>query len=310
MLVGVLLLLMIVMPRLPHDPPLPTANVAARSRLALLDSYDTTARPIGIRYDPFHFDSASAIAARASLSVRPGLRGDPQPIRVLHNGRFSLPAGRYEADFEWIRGLAAPVPISLQVGRIEPVWQTWQVQPQTGAHWAVDFDLPLDANFVGFRGSTDVERAVSRLTIRPLALVDEGARPNLPSVLATRQYGEATTMFHDEQSAPEATGFWVFGGETAKFSVVRGDNQQSLSLRIHTGPEPNRVTISMRGWHETLPLDPITPRIVTLPDSNHRLLTIDIHPESGFTPQKYDPRSDDTRFLGVWVEVVGTTAEK
>ncbi len=35
------------------------------------------------------------------VAVTPGLRPEPQPVRVLHNGRFSLPAGRYRVVIDW-----------------------------------------------------------------------------------------------------------------------------------------------------------------------------------------------------------------
>ncbi len=298
-----LMVLSMVVPWLPHHTAMRGVALMARSRLALLDSFDTTSRPIGVGYDPFHFEPAEAIVARAVVGVSPGTRPDPQPVRVLHNGRFSLPAGHYRADVEWVSAVEGSVPIGLQIGRIEPVWRTWQVQPQSGAHWAVDFDLPVDASFVGFRGGPDVERAIGQLTIRPLSVINESARPNVPSVLATWQYGEATTMFHDENSAPEPKGFWVLGRETAKLTIVRATDHAPLTLRLHSGPKPNRVRIAMRGWQQTLEFVPQTPQEITLPDSNRRVVTIDVHPEDGFSPGQYS-QSNDARFLGAWVEIV------
>jgi hypothetical protein len=302
-LASALLVLSVAVPWLPQQDGVRGATLMARSRLALLDSFDTTSRPIGVRYDPLHVEPAEAIVARAVVGVRPGTRSDPQPVRVLHNGRFSLPAGHYRADVEWVSAVDGSVPIGLQIGRIEPVWQTWQVRPQSGAHWAVDFDLPVDANFVGFRGGPDVERAIGQLTIRPLSVVNESARPNVPSVLSTWQYGESTAMFHDENSAPEPKGFWVLGRETAKLTIVRPAHDAPLTLSLHSGPEPNRVRIAMRGWQQTLQLAGQTPQEITLPDSNRRVVTIDVHPEDGFSPGQY-AQSNDARFLGAWVEIV------
>jgi hypothetical protein len=302
--VAALLVVGAVLPRLPNDPPLPEANVSARWRVPILDRYDVAARPLGIVYDPMRFEPAPELLSLGSVEVVPGLRSAPQPLRVLHNGRFSLPAGRYRADVEWSAGVDGALPIGLQVGRIEPEWKTWTVQPQPGARWEVDFDLPVTANFVAFRGSTDLERAIGRLTITPLAIVDESARPNVPVVLAARQYGDAAMLFHDERSSPEPTGFWVLGGERARVTIVRESDETPLVLRVHSGLEPNDVTISMRGWHETLTLDAAAPQTITLPDSNRRLLTIDVHSESGFSPTNYHPDSRDFRFLGAWVEFV------
>ena len=298
-----LLVVSLVMPRLPHNPPQPDINLDARWHLDVLDQYDTAARPVAIVYDPLRVEPAAAIIPVAALSVTPGLRPSPQPIRVLHNGRFALPAGQYQVDVEWSAALAGPAPLGLQIGRIEPAWKTWTVQPQPGQHWSVDFELPVDVNFVALRGGTDVERAIGRITFKPLAVVDQAARPNVPIVLATWQYGMTTTMFHDERSSPEAAGYWVLGGETARATFVRDQYDQPLVLRVHSGHEPNRVRISMRGWSETLTLDARAPQDIGLPDSNRRLVTVDVHPEEGFNPREYTPDSLDRRYLGAWVEI-------
>jgi hypothetical protein len=302
--VGALVVATLVLPRLPNEPPLPDANLSARWHVSLLDHYDAAARPVGIVYDPMRFAAAEELVSLGSVTAAPGLRPAPQPLRVLHNGRFSLPAGRYRADLEWSGGSERAHVVGLQVGRIEPEWRTWTVQPQSGGRWTVDFELPVDANFVAFRGSPDLERAIGRLTITPLTVVDESMRPRLPLVLAARQYGEVTALFHDESSSPEPTGFWVLGGRRARFTIIRDHASAPLVLRVHSGPEPNRVTISMRGWDETVALAAAMPQAITLPDSNHALLTIDVYPEDGFRPADHEPGSRDPRYLGAWVEIV------
>jgi hypothetical protein len=224
---------------------------------------------------------------------------------VIHNGRFSLPAGRYRADVEWSRD-AGEAPLGLQVGRIEPELEQWTVRPAQGRPWSAQFDLPADANFVAFRGSPDLERTIQRLTITPLSVIDESARGNVPMVLAARRYGAATVLFHDERSFPEPTGFWVLGQQRSRVTVARGDGSGPLVLRVHSGTRANRVTFSMRGWQHTLTLEPGAPQPLTVPDSERRLLTLDISPEDGFRPIDSDSSSRDMRFLGVWVELPGS----
>jgi hypothetical protein len=283
---------------------LPAASLAARAHSTVLDEYDAATRPIGIRYDPFRVEGAAAIAQLATLTVAPGVRGDPQPIRVLHNGRFSLPAGRYHVDVEWSADMPRATPLALQIGRIEPAWQTWDVQPARGGHWSTDVGLPVDAGFVAFRGSVELERAIGRVTIAPLEIVDAGARPRLPEIYTAAQLGTTLALFHDDNVSPETNGFWVLGDHDARVTLVRESGDAPLVLRVHSGLQPNRVTIAMRGWQETLGLHPRAPQDITLPDSARRVVTVDIHPETGFHPRDLDPASRDPRFLGAWVEVV------
>jgi hypothetical protein len=301
-LVAALVLVTIVVPALPHDPPLPPAQVAARSHIAALDQFDRAKRPVAIRYDPFRFEDANAVVPLATLGATPALHTSPQPTRVLHNARFSLPAGRYRLDIDWGGGTRAAETIGLQVGRMGPPWQSWSVQPHPGSRWSSEFELPADMSFVGLRGSTDLERAIARFTISPIVVIDEHARPKAPTVLAVRQYGPVAVLAHDEAAEPEPEGFWSAGRRETPVTFVRDRNETPLTLRVRNGPEPNRVHFAASGWAESLDLEPGKTVTITVPVAT-RVVTLDIHAENGFDPRKYDPTSQDTRLLGVWVEV-------
>ena len=298
-----LLLASAVTSRLPQEPPFPALQLQARSRLALLDAFDRSARPIAIRYDPFDVAAASEIVPLATLSVRPGERADPQPLRVLHNGRFSLPAGRYHVGVEWAFDLPHSAPIALQVGRAEPALQTWTVQPTRGALWGAEVNLPVDANFVALRGDVDLERAIARVAFTPAEVVDAGDRARVPPIVMAAQFGSTTVLFHDDQSTPEPTGFWVLGNRRSRVTFAHATGESPLVLRVHSGLKANRVTISMRGWQETLKLFARAPQEITLPDSTRRIVTIEIRPADGFYPRDFDPSAPDLRFLGAWVEI-------
>jgi hypothetical protein len=298
---GGVVLATVVVPALPHDPPLPDARLLSRSYARVLDSFDQTVRPVAIVYDPFRLASADVVRPLAELEVTPGMHTRPQPLRVLHNARFALPAGSYHVDFEWA-STASPSSVALQIGRMGEALQSWHVQPQAGSHWQADFELPLDMNFVAFRGSTDIERAIRRIVISPLFVVNESARPDTSTVLAARQYGPVTVYTHSLAAEPEAHGFWVVAERHAQVTFVRNPDETPLELRVHSGPEPNRVRFATRGWSETLDLEPDKRVVVTVPVSQ-RIVTVDIYAEDGFDPRKYEKGSTDTRLLGVWVEV-------
>ena len=281
-------------------------NLNARASLTLLDGFDADTRPMAIKYDPFELLPANAIVPLASLSVAPGTRGDNQPIRVLHNGRFSLPAGQYHLDVEWATDAPNVMPLGLQVGLLEPAWQTWQVQPQRGAHWTADINLPVDAPFLALRGATDLERAVALVSIQPTNVLDAGDRPRVPAIQTASQIGSTMVLYHDDRASMEPMGFWVIGGSTARVTFARDAHDTPLVLRIHSGLKPNRVLVSSRGWQETMYLNARTPQDITLPDSERRVVTVDIRAEDGFRPRDFDPASPDPRFLGAWVQPVAS----
>ncbi|HEX6162669.1 MAG TPA: hypothetical protein VFZ31_04860, partial [Vicinamibacterales bacterium] len=143
-------------------------DLSARARLAALDGFDARARPASIVYDPLHKAAAADALPQLVLGVKPMQRTDPQPVRVIHNGRFSLPAGTYAIAIDFNeRAFDRPYPLSLQIGRNGPPMQTWSLQPQPNQRWETPLWLPVDASFVGFRGPGEIERAITSITITP-----------------------------------------------------------------------------------------------------------------------------------------------
>ena len=142
-----------------HRRPGRPSTSRARPRLPLLDEFD--AWPAGrsrVHAPACHVGTSSVRRTPRSRSGRAS-RDEPQPIRVLHNGRFSLPAGRYRLEIEW-SGRARGETIGLQIGRTGEPGATWTVEPRPGERWSVEFALPLDAGFVGLRGTPELERAI------------------------------------------------------------------------------------------------------------------------------------------------------
>lgn len=293
-------------PLLPSDPPLPHVALGARSRLVALDGFDSRVRPAAVWYDPIRKVSAAEIVPQLSLGVKPLQRTDPQPVRVIHNGRFSLPAGTYDVDVTFgDRVPARPTPLSLQIGRVGLPIQNWNLQPQPGEKWRTSIWLPVDAGFVGFRGPLEMERAIAAIAITPSAIVDAGARPRVPAVLSAGVYNGVTVFFHDEQMYPEPQGFWTVGGRSAAVTVaVPPGRTGPVVLRIHCGGQANTATISTLGWQQVHALEPGKAVDVELPMADGGVSPLTISTDNGFSPKSADPASRDQRFLGIWIEVL------
>ncbi|MEZ5290006.1 MAG: hypothetical protein R2745_02905 [Vicinamibacterales bacterium] len=293
----------------PADPPLPGIDLRARARLPALDSFDRVTRPLAIRYAPFHVSRAAEVESLLALGVTPGLRTDPQPVRVLHNGRFSLPAGRYRVDVRWASRRPLPAragsTLALQVGRIGPPLTTWTVDPAPDGTWSAEFWLPLDAAFVGLRGDGAVERSVAAVTFSPLDVVDAGSRTVTPPVLAAARYGEVLVLFHDELTYPEPTGFWTTGQRASRLSIAcPGGCTDGVALRVHSGRRPNQLHLQAFGWTRDVPLVPETQVTVTVPPPPAGgVVELDTNTTTGFVPVDIDPALHDRRFLGAWIEV-------
>jgi hypothetical protein len=258
-----------------------------------------------VLYDPGRHVPSRDIVPLLTVEVEPGGRQDPQPLRVLHNGRFSLPAGTYDVEVAFAnRDETRSFPLELQIGRNGPAFQTWNVQPKPGARFTTTLDLPLDANFVGFRGNNELERDVARIAFTATSVVSAGLRPILPQVLAAGRYEGALVFMHEEYLYPEANGFWTIGNRPNRLTIasLRG-SAVPVVLRIHCGTQANRMTISTRGWQHTYSLAPGVAQDVELPWMANGVIPLLITTETGFSPQKDDPSSRDPRFLGVWIEI-------
>lgn len=305
---GALIAVAVVMPWLPaYGGDTPRASLRARARLAALEAFDRRALPTALVFDPLRAVDATAVVPLLRLEVTPGLRVDSQPVRVVHNGRFTLPAGRYNLDVRFAEQAAAgPLPVALQLGRVGPPFESWMVDARPGGRWQTTLDLPIDASFVGLRATPELERAVAAVTITPADIVDAGARPRVPVMLSAARYHGVAVFLHDEGLYPETQGFWALGRRTsmATFAVADGRTAPVVVL-VHSGPIANRVTFRVQGWEHVARLAAGTPVRIALPPPEGRVMPLTISTENGFSPRDVDPNSRDSRFLGAWIEIAG-----
>ena len=304
-LAGGLAVASLIVPLFPADPPQPIADLKARARMLALDTFDASARPAAVLYDPFRKAPAVDQVSSFTLMVAPGLRPEPQPLRVVHNGRFSLPAGRYRANVRFVDGeRPGALPFSLQLGRTGPPVSTWTIDPATGP-WSTEFSLPVDVGFVGFRSARELERAIRDITITPLSIENVSARPRVPQVLGAARYGDALVLFHDDWTVPEPDGFWVVGRRPTRVTIARDSSAdaRASSLELRADHAPVRVTLQAPGWMRELDLEPREPQLLELPPPARGVVSVLIDAAGGFVPAELDSTSKDRRLLGAWVQV-------
>jgi hypothetical protein len=221
------------------------------------------------------------------------------------NARFRLPAGVYEVEIEGADSLAQSVDgtLGLQVGREGNPLRTWPVRLGRNASWRQRFNLPIDAEFVGFRGSLELQPAVSALRLQPVAIVDQSLRLKTAPVIAAAPFGPLTVFFHDAVAYSEPDGFWVRGRARLRATVAEGEEAgESITVQLHSGARPNNVTLSTPRWSERLELVPGVTREVRVPSVPHeRLLSLTITTSGGFVPAEVQPGNRDRRLLGCWV---------
>jgi hypothetical protein len=112
-------------------------------------------------------------------------------------------------------------------------------------------------------------------------------------------------FYYDTNATPEKEGFWVWGERTTRVSIERKAVDKPLILKVHSGLIANQLHLSMFGWSRSLTLQPVLPDQIEIEAAgDQRLVTLELGAENGFVPAELDPKSDDVRRLGVWVEIV------
>ena len=236
------------------------------------------------------------------LVARPGLRTAPQPIELLWNARFALPAGAYRLRLTRSDAAAADTTVSLQIGRTGPPLDTWKV---AGPLWEHRFVLPIDAALVGFRAQPDLANGNGELQLTAMSVVDESKRIARPPVIGTRRYGGATAFFHDDQVFAEPAGYWTRGRATAQVTyVTSAESPATIDIMVSCGPVPNQVTFSTPEWRRRLAIEPGAPHRVTIPVHDLsglgvRVAPIAIEVENGFVPAAADPRRHGSPVSGM-----------
>lgn len=293
----------------PADPPLPGIDLRTRSRLPALDTFDHVTRPVMLRYRPVTLAPAVDVVSNLALEVTAGARSAPQPLRVLHNGRFSLPAGRYRVVVDWVDRNPLPAregaTVALQVGRVGLPLATWTVTPSPGGSFTAEFSLPVDAGFVGLRGSAEVERSIAAIRFEPISVVDVGDRVTTAQVLGATAYGDAVVLFHEDYVYPEPTGFWTTGKRATHVTIAcPGGCRDGIALKVHSGARANQLTLSTLGWSRTLDLQGAQAADVQVPPpSSGEVIQLTLTTSTGFSPVDVDPTARDRRYLGAWIEV-------
>ena len=195
--------------------------------------------------------------------------------------------------------------MALQVGREGRPLETWPLTLGRGQHAQREFDLPLDAEFVGFRAARAVEGTIAELSVSPRDVVESRKRFPAGTVLSAAVFAPVRIFFHDSASYPEADGFWVKGRTTVRMTMLKVKEEDSgVLLAVHSGARPNVVTLATPGWSKSLELVPGMTERVTIPSrQGERFIPLTITSADGFVPAEIE-RSRDRRLLGAWIAFI------
>jgi hypothetical protein len=260
----------------------------------VLQHYDPEARQIAVAYRPFHrLDQTELpgriVLARTFLTV-PGA----ESALLTH-----LPAGTYEIKGTATGSLAGR--LRLRTDRVSGPIAEWDVA-SFGPTWTRQVAIPVALAGLQIEADAAARNAIHDVSVRALSL--SGPSDGFENREARRaaHYGLATVFLMRGDAWMEPMGTWVAGGSNAEFAIAP-DPQSTLELFMRNGPVANRVTLESATWKETLTLEPGAERTLPLPRDRRRLaIPLKVTAATGFRPADFNPKTEDVRFLGVWIE--------
>jgi hypothetical protein len=162
--------------------------------------------------------------------------------------------------------------------------------------------IPIALAGLQIEADSAARGTVRDVSVRAVSLSDPPEGMENREARRAARYGPAVVFLLDGDAWVEPSGTWIAGGSSAEFAIAP-DRQSPFQLFIRNGPVQNSVALESAGWRETLALEPGAERIVRLPtDDRRRVTSLNVKPATGFRPADVDPKSEDVRFLGVWIE--------
>lgn len=276
-------------------------QVSTPSQLGTLRTVSSERRLLPLRLPSFERLSADKVASLLHLqperaTVSGGAGRNDVPLFLMP----AVPAGEY-----YLRPVAGRLDgwLMIGIGRDQFAVET---VPLTESADGLTVRFPVDVRALIVRGDEEARRNVHGLEIKPLSVVLPEDRITDGYARHAVRYASATTFFMDDESYPEPSAFWVRGASTSEVVIQPAARRAAQPLLIRNGARENTVLIATGSWREELRLGPGEERHIDVPmDPTRDATSIRFTTSDGFTPSQVDPKSRDSRFLGVWVKVGG-----
>jgi hypothetical protein len=172
------------------------------------------------------------------------------------------------------------------------------VQPLSVFEAGLRIHLPAGARALAIRGDEGARDQLDGVELRPLAL--DPAPTTRDIARRAVRYGGTVVFFLDDRAFPEPAGFWVGGERDTQVVVAPDDARGSVSLILRNAPVANTATLEFGGRREETVLKPGEERLLVLPSGSVNR----IRSSAGFRPSEVDPKSRDTRLLGVYIRTL------
>jgi hypothetical protein len=277
------------------------AVTPAASELAFLRAFDPGALPNGVRFRNLEWTTSSSIPARFAIATSG--RGPAEadgPLLFL----IDVPPGVYGVSPQ--AAMSAQGVMEVYVGRGREPIARWEFGPGArDRHYQVS--LPVSVNALIVTGDARARASAPRLALQPVSVVPRSRRPAMPRAARATRYGNVVAYAFTPEVYLEGPGMWVIGGLGVPLALTADPPAASARLLLRNGPVSNRVTLRGTGTAIDLPLQPGEERVVEVPvDRATGGAAIEVRAERGFRPADFDKATKDIRYLGIWIQPMGS----
>jgi hypothetical protein len=244
-------------------------------------------------------EGGSRVRRTTPANARAHLVLPAAPVGEGRGLRLDLPAlvpGRYRVRH------SSPLPsaLALRVGRSGLDWRRWDASSSGTLDVHVPVTVPGAAFWPLDASAAAAAPPFTRRTVslEPIALTPS-ATGGADAARQVVRYGAHDVFFLDEDSYPEAPGFWVGPGRSR---IVVGETAAPVSLLVRNAPIANRVELIAGPWRRAFDLAPGEELRVEVPPAGPAT-PIEVRASAGVRPFDGDPRNRDFRLLAVWIAI-------
>jgi hypothetical protein len=267
---------------------------------AVLRRYNPDARQIALAYRPFHRLAQRDLPGRIVLARILSTTPDAESATAMTAAH--LPAGTYQ-----VTGTAAGAPagrLRLRTDRVSGPIADWDVA-SFGTSWAREVTIPIAVAGLQIEADPAARNVLHDVSMRAVSVSPAPRGPLGRQARRAARYGPALVFFLSGEAWMEPAGAWIAGASSARFAIAP-DLPSRFQIFVRNGPVENTVVLESPGWQERLMLKPGEERFVSVPPdeapADRRLMPLRVAATNGFRPADVDPKNEDVRFLGVWIE--------
>jgi hypothetical protein len=270
-----------------------------RSQVAALDAWRPDWQTTTVHLRPWRsltretFARAIELGSTDRAARRPG---DPTVFRASW-----LPAADYDVVATGASRLNGE--LTVRIGRTEQPAERWRLEGRGAGYTGLVLRLPVPVHSVAVEGDGEAVASIDDLRLRVNAL-KTGVPTRGHYARRAARFGASRMFAMDDHLYLEPGGFWTRAEAVTEIVIDTDEPDRPTALWLQTGPVATTAVVSDGSWSERVGMGPLERRPVALPPLAGRdAWVLTIASGAGFRPNEHDPKSEDTRHLGVWVEL-------